>query len=158
MIAVGRAVEEVLRVEDLRGGPSDGSATASDRRQPAERVPGDDQGMPFAAVIAHIEETTLFIAIVDFSTTAADRPTALACLDAECDQVRAMPGNLAFRVCASRDDDGRITVVHEWDDEASFDGYLRSDSFARFSDVLRPMMVGAPVSRRFRAEPVRAVA
>jgi quinol monooxygenase YgiN len=94
----------------------------------------------------------LLIAIVDFSTAAADRPAALAQLDSERDQVRAMPGNLAFRVYASREDEARITVVHEWDDKASFDGYLRSESFARFGEVLRPITTEAPVSRRFRAE------
>ena len=64
----------------------------------------------------------------------------------------AMPGSLALRVYASREDETGITVIHEWDDEASFAGYLRSDSFARSGEVLRPMMTGAPVSRRFRAE------
>jgi quinol monooxygenase YgiN len=92
----------------------------------------------------------VFIAIVDFST--ADRPTALAHLDAERDLVRAMAGNVSFRVHASREDGEKITIVHEWDDEPSFDGYLKSESFARFGQVLRPMMVGAPVSRRFHAE------
>jgi quinol monooxygenase YgiN len=100
----------------------------------------------------------VLIAIVDFSTAATDRPAALAQLDGERDRVRAMPGNLAFRVYASREDETRITVVHEWDDEASFDGYLGSDSFARFGEVLRPIMTGAPVSRRFRAELLEAVA
>ncbi|MGC9667361.1 putative quinol monooxygenase [Planosporangium sp. 12N6] len=94
----------------------------------------------------------MLIAIVDISTAATDRPAALAPLDRERDRVRAMPGNLAFRVYASREDETRITIVHEWDDEASFEGYLRSDSFARFGEVLRPIMTGAPVSRRFRAE------
>jgi quinol monooxygenase YgiN len=100
----------------------------------------------------------VLIAIVDFSTAATDRPAALAQLDGERDRVRAMPGNLAFRVYASREDETRITVVHEWDDEASFDGYLRSDSFARFGEVLRPITTGPPVSRRFRAELLETVA
>lgn len=94
----------------------------------------------------------MLIAIVDFSTAAADRPAALAQLDAERDRVRAMPGNLAFRVYASREDETRITIVHEWDGQASFDGYQRSDSFARFGEVIRPLTTGTPVSRRFRAE------
>jgi len=94
----------------------------------------------------------VFIAILDLTTAAADRPAALAQLDAEHAQIRAMPGNLAFRVYASRCDDTAITVVHEWDDEASFAGYLGSDSFARSGEVLRPIMAGAPVSRRFHAE------
>ena len=100
----------------------------------------------------------MLIAIVDFSTTATDRTAALAHLDAERDQIRAMPGNLAFRVYAARQNDGGITILHEWNDEASFQGYLRSDCFARSGEVLRPLMVGAPVSRRFRAELLETVA
>jgi quinol monooxygenase YgiN len=100
----------------------------------------------------------VFIAILDFSTAVTDRPAALAQLDRERDQVRALPGNLAFRVYASREDQAGVTVVHEWDDEASFAGYLESDSFARSGEVLRPLMVGAPVSRRFRAQLLETVA
>ena len=94
----------------------------------------------------------MLIAILDFTTAVSDRPAALAQLDGEREQVRAMPGNLAFRVYASREDETGITVVHEWDDEVSFAGYMRSDSFARSGEVLRPMMTGAPMSRRYRAE------
>jgi quinol monooxygenase YgiN len=99
----------------------------------------------------------MFIAIIDFSTAATDRPAALAQLDRERDEVRAMPGNQAFRVYASRQDDTAVTLVHEWDDEASFAGYLKSDSFARSGEVLRPMMTGAPVSRRFHADLLETV-
>lgn len=94
----------------------------------------------------------MFIAILDLDTAAADRPAALAQLDGERDRVRAMPGNLAFRVFASREDETHVTVLHEWEDEASFAGYLGSESFARSGEVLRPLLTGAPVSRRFRAE------
>jgi len=98
----------------------------------------------------------VLIAILDFSAT--DRPAALAQLDREQDEVRAMPGNLAFRVYAAREDDTQVTVVHEWDDEASFAGYLDSESFARSGVVLRPLMTGTPVSRRFHAELLETVA
>lgn len=100
----------------------------------------------------------MFIAILDFDTAATDRPAALACLDTEGEQVRAMPGNIAYRVYASRASDTGVTVVHEWDDEASFAGYLGSDSFARAGQALRPMMTGAPVSRRFHADLLETVA
>ncbi|MFC8800779.1 putative quinol monooxygenase [Promicromonospora sp. NPDC057138] len=99
----------------------------------------------------------MFIAILDFSTAATDRPTALAQFDAEADQVRAMPGNIAFRVYAARENDTAIAVVHEWDDEASFADYLGSDSFARSGQAIRPMMIGAPVSRRFHANLLETV-
>jgi quinol monooxygenase YgiN len=100
----------------------------------------------------------MFIAILDFSTTAGDRPAALAQLDHERDEIRAMPGNVAFRVYASREDETRIAVVHEWQDEESFTGYVASDSFARSGDVLRPLMTGAPLSRRFHADLLETVA
>lgn len=99
----------------------------------------------------------MLIAIVDFNTAATDRPAALAQLDGERDAVRAMPGNVAFRVYASRDDQTAVTVVHEWADEASFAGYLGSDAFTRSGEALRPLMVGAPVSRRFQAELLETV-
>ncbi|MDI1461512.1 antibiotic biosynthesis monooxygenase [Catellatospora sp. KI3] len=100
----------------------------------------------------------MFIAIVDFDTAAADRPAALAQLDREGANVRAMPGNVAFRVHASRLNDTGVTIVHEWADAESFAGYQASDSFARSGQVLRPLMTGAPLSRRFRAELVETVA
>lgn len=109
-------------------------------------------GHPLAAVAVPFQEVFVFIAIVDFNTAPADRAAALAQLDGERDKVRAMPGNRAFRVYASREDETQVTVIHEWDDEESFAGYQKSDSFTRSSEVLRPMMSGPPVSRRFRAE------
>lgn len=47
----------------------------------------------------------MFIAILDVRTAAADRPAALAGFDEQGDRVRAMPGNIAFRVYAVRADD-----------------------------------------------------
>ncbi|CUU56916.1 Quinol monooxygenase YgiN [Parafrankia irregularis] len=100
----------------------------------------------------------MFIAIVDFSTSVDDRPAALAELDHERDEVRAMPGNLSFRVHASREDENQITIVHEWDGPESFAAYLESASFARMGNALRPMMTAAPVSRRFDARLLETVA
>jgi quinol monooxygenase YgiN len=116
-----------------------------------------DEDIPFAAFAAPIQEVSMFIAIVDFSIAPADRAAALGHLDAERDQVRSMPGNLAFRVYASRQDEGRVAIVHEWEDEASFGAYQKSGSFARIGEAVRPMMVEPPVSRRFRAEMVETV-
>ncbi|MEV1239432.1 antibiotic biosynthesis monooxygenase [Nonomuraea sp. NPDC049750] len=100
----------------------------------------------------------MIIAIVDFDTAAADRATALAQLDSEREEVRAMPGNVAYRVYASREDETRVTIIHEWEDAESFAGYQKSDSFARSGKMIRPMMTGSPVSRRFHAELVETVA
>jgi quinol monooxygenase YgiN len=99
-----------------------------------------------------------FIAILDFSTTATDRPTAIAQLEREQPVVTAMPGCLAFRVFPDRRDGTGVTVLHEWTDRASFDGYLASEAFARSGAILRPMMTGTPTSRRFRVELLEAVA
>ena len=79
----------------------------------------------------------MFIAILDLRTTPADRPAALAQLDRERDEIRAMPGNLDFRVYAARDDEEGVTVIHEWADEPSFAGYLSSE-------CVRPLGRGAP--------------
>jgi quinol monooxygenase YgiN len=100
----------------------------------------------------------VFIAILDFATGAADRAQALTQLESERPLVRSMPGNLAFRVYASREDDRTLTVVHEWTDQSSFADYLSSDAFARSNAVLRPLITQGPVSRRFRAELVESVA
>ena len=100
----------------------------------------------------------MFIAILDFSTSAADRSRALEQLEGERPLVLSMPGNIAFRVFASREDDRTVTVVHEWVDQASFAGYLASEAFARSNTVLRPLVTDGPVSRRFRAELVESVA
>jgi quinol monooxygenase YgiN len=100
----------------------------------------------------------MFIAILDFSTAEADRPVALAQLDAERVAVRAMPGCINFRAFASPECETDITVLHEWNDETSFRAYLESEAFARSGVVLRPLMSATPLSRRFRAELVESVA
>jgi quinol monooxygenase YgiN len=99
----------------------------------------------------------MFIAVLDVHTTAADRAAALAQFDAEREQIRAMPGNLDFRVYAARDHDGAVAVIHEWADQPSFAAYLASDSFARSSEVIRPLMSQPPVSRRFQASLVETI-
>jgi quinol monooxygenase YgiN len=93
----------------------------------------------------------MLIAVLDLRTAAADRATALAQLDSERDEIRAMPGNLDFRVYAARDDEESVTVIHEWADEPSFSAYLSSEAFARSGEVIRPLVTEPPVSRRFRA-------
>ena len=94
----------------------------------------------------------MLIALLDLHTAAADRAAALDQLDRERDEIRAMPGNLDFRVYAARDDEEGVTVIHEWVDEPSFAAYLSSPAFERSGVVLRPLMSAPPQSRRFRAE------
>ncbi len=93
----------------------------------------------------------MLIAVLDLRTAPEDRAAALAQLEGEKEEIRAMPGNLDFRVYAARDDDEAVVVIHEWADEPSFAGYLSSEAFARSGAVLRPMVTTPPVSRRFRA-------
>jgi quinol monooxygenase YgiN len=102
--------------------------------------------------------TPSFIAILDFSTAVADRPAAIAQLERERPVVNAMPGCVAFRVFADRQNDTGVTVLHEWTNKTSFDHYLASDAFARSGEILRPMMSGTPSSRRFHVESVEVVA
>ena len=99
----------------------------------------------------------MLIAVLDLRTSAADRAAALAQLDDEREEIRAMPGSLDFRVYAARDNDQDVTVIHEWADEASFAAYLSSESFARSGAVLRPLMSVPPVSRRFHASLLETV-
>ena len=93
----------------------------------------------------------MLIAVLDLRTTAADRPVALAQLDSEREEIRAMPGNLDFRAYAARDDEEAVAVIHEWADKQSFADYLSSSAFARSGAVLRPLVTAPPVSRRFHA-------
>jgi quinol monooxygenase YgiN len=99
----------------------------------------------------------MLIAVLDLRTTASDRRAALAQLDCERDEIRAMPGNLDFRVYEDRKDPEAVTVLHEWADEPSFAAYLSSEAFARSGAVLRPMVTQPPVSRRFHADLLETV-
>ena len=99
----------------------------------------------------------MFIAILDLTTTTADRPAVLEQLRSEKPGVRSMPGNVDFRVYAG-DDDTTVTALHEWDSQDAFQAYLESDAFARSGEVIRPLVTAPPVSRRFRAELIETVA
>lgn len=100
----------------------------------------------------------MFICIVDLHTSPTDRPAALAQLRSEESEVRSLPGCIGCRVFPSPEDDTALTLLHEWEDEASFRAYTESAPFARSGEVLRPMMTGTPISRRFRAELIELVA
>ncbi|WP_420112643.1 putative quinol monooxygenase [Pseudactinotalea sp.] len=99
----------------------------------------------------------MYIAILDFRTAASDRAAALRQLDREREEVRTMPGNMAFRAFASRENEADVTVLHEWEDVVAFKAYLGSGAFARSGEVIRPLMTDAPMSRRFRADLEEAI-
>ncbi len=100
----------------------------------------------------------MLIAILDFDVAPADQQSALDHLLAESANVRAMPGNIAFRPYSDPLIDTRVTLVHEWQSRADFEAYLASEAFARSGEVLRPMMTNAPTSRRFTAELIETAA
>ncbi|MEY1556489.1 putative quinol monooxygenase [Yoonia sp. R2331] len=92
------------------------------------------------------------IAIVDFHVAPADQPRALEVLSADgATATGAVPGCLAFRVFANHGDATHVGLMHEWDGPDALAAYLGSDHFAKIGSVLRPMMKGPPVSRRFEA-------
>jgi quinol monooxygenase YgiN len=90
----------------------------------------------------------VFIAILDLRTDPEDRSAALAQLEAERPEVRAMAGCIDFRPFAPADRPNEVTVLHEWQDEAAFQAYVGSEAFERSSLVIRPLLAEAPVSRR----------
>lgn len=99
----------------------------------------------------------MLIAIIDVSVAATDCARAIDQLQREADAVRRMPGNINFRVFGACDNGTDITILHEWEDMHSFDGYLASEVFARAGSALRLLMTGKPVSRRFDAVLVKTV-
>lgn len=99
----------------------------------------------------------MFIAIIDFKVAPADRAGALAALLETAPDVRAMPGNLAFRAFLDPEGEEAVCVLHEWADADGFAAYGRSEAFARSGRVLRPLMTSPPLSRRLRADLVETV-
>jgi quinol monooxygenase YgiN len=99
----------------------------------------------------------MLIAILDLDVAAVRRGAALDQFIAEAPTVRKMQGNIAYRPYADPVVDTRVTLVHEWEARPDFDAYLASTCFARLRDVLGPMMIGVPVSRRFEASLIETV-
>lgn len=91
------------------------------------------------------------------SVDAGRRAEALEALVRQAPQVRAMKGCLAFVPFLDPTSDTDIGVLHEWASADDFAAYTASADFAAIGCLLRPMMTGAPVSRRFDAELVQTV-
>lgn len=100
----------------------------------------------------------MLIAIVEFTVKPDDRPAAMAALLSETSTVRAMPGCIAFRPFADPEHAGTCGLLHEWEREEQFGAYTASPGFAAIGQILRPMMIAPPISRRFRAELLETVA
>lgn len=94
----------------------------------------------------------MFIAIVDFTVAANHRESALAELQTEAGEVRAMKGNIAFRAYLDPLASEALCIIHEWEDAEEFAAYTNSQHFSRLTAVLRPLMTSKPKSRRMTAE------
>lgn len=100
----------------------------------------------------------MYIAIVDFYVSPENRDAALSALLTEVATVHAMDGCKTFRPYIDPQSETHVGVLHEWETQDGFNGYLASDMFAKAGATLRPMMTGAPSSRRYTAELIEDVA
>jgi quinol monooxygenase YgiN len=99
----------------------------------------------------------MLIAHVHFTVAASERHKALEMLQKEAPAVRAMKGCQAFVPFLDPTSSEGLGVLHEWDSEEDFAAYTSSPGFAEVGRILRPMMTGAPVSRRFDARLLQTV-
>ena len=99
----------------------------------------------------------MLIAIVDFTVAPENRPSALGALLAAAPAIRDMTRNLAFQPYLDPVNAGAIRIFHEWQDAASFDVYTASAVFKSLSQVLRPLMIAPPISRRMKADLLETV-
>lgn len=93
----------------------------------------------------------MLIAHVNFSVSAESRPLAIDTLKSEVDVVCAMKGCIAFTPFIDPTNIHDVGVLHEWETADDFAAYAASDSFATIGQVLRPIMLKPPVSKRFDA-------
>ena len=89
------------------------------------------------------------IAHVTFTVAPDNQARALDALLAEVPAVRRMKGCLAFIPFADPTVAGGLGIVHEWESDDAFAAYIGSPGFATVNQILRPLMTGTPVSRRF---------
>lgn len=97
------------------------------------------------------------IAHLFFTVAPTQRETALQALMAQAPAIRNMTGCLAFVPFLDPSEGGKLGVIHEWESPADFEAYIASDPFASLSRLLRPMMMGPPVSKRFDAVSLQTV-
>ncbi len=94
----------------------------------------------------------MLIAHLRFAVAPEYRQKALDALTIDAPKVRAMNGCVAFVPFFDLTDDTALGVMHEWESDTDFAAYTASEPFKRFGATIRPMMIGTPVSKRFRAE------
>ena len=95
----------------------------------------------------------MFVAHVTFGVAERDRLGVLDMLLAEAQAICAMEGCVTFLPFLDPTRADGIGVLHEWESEAHFAGYLSSPQFAGSNSAIRPLMTRAPVSKRFHATP-----
>lgn len=100
----------------------------------------------------------MFIAHVFFSVTPANRTKALDVLLAELPIVRQMKGCISFVPFEDPSNPEKLGILHEWTTQHDFDAYVGSAVFSRVGQTLRPMMIAPPLSKRFDATMVEALA
>ncbi|MEO9650268.1 MAG: antibiotic biosynthesis monooxygenase [Roseobacter sp.] len=93
---------------------------------------------------------------VMFSFSPQDRDLAMEALKSEVDTVCTMDGSIAFVPFLDATNPQNAGVLQEWETANAFAGYIASDSFSKISEILRPLLVSAPVSRRFDATLIEA--
>jgi quinol monooxygenase YgiN len=98
----------------------------------------------------------MMIVLVDFAVAPLDRDFALTTLQTEAITVRAMHGNLGYHLRTDPENEGAMTLIHEWTDAGAFAAYRASDTFKAVGAALFPRMVGTPSTRIFTAEPAPA--
>lgn len=99
----------------------------------------------------------MLIAHVIFYVSNENRHRALAALINEVGTVRSMRGCLAFLPFLDPTDPQGVGILHEWATHEDFAAYTASPGFAESGQTLRPLMVAAPVSRRFDANLTESV-
>lgn len=100
----------------------------------------------------------MFIAHVYFRVAPDKVEVALAALLAELSSVRGLPGCIAFLPFLDPTEPGALGIVHEWESAEAFARYAASPGFAAVGQLLRPIMVAPPVSKRFDARLLETVA
>jgi quinol monooxygenase YgiN len=98
----------------------------------------------------------MIIAHVTFTVASSSQARALSTLVDQAATVRRMKGCHTYIPFANPNAEGGVGVMHEWETWDDFAGYLASESFALANGVLRPLMIGAPTSRRFDANLLEA--
>lgn len=93
----------------------------------------------------------MLIVTVDFTTLPEDREFALATLRAEAPIVRALKGNLGYKLHLDPDVPGGLRLTHHWTDAPSFAAYRATPGFRSVGEALFPKMVGKPATAVYEA-------